>query len=147
MRGCSGSSSIPPWCTSPSPTPAWPSFIFRYLNTRFQSNQPNNIPVTRAVDPDSLNPDLDTDLDPAFQVNPDSDPGFWYKKIGIRIRDPDPGWTTRIIFPRASKQFFGLKYQHSLLRIRDPGWKKFGSSKMWIFRRDGFVSRESSCLL
>jgi hypothetical protein len=28
------------------------------------------IPV-RAVNPDSLNPDPDTDLDPAFRVNPD----------------------------------------------------------------------------
>ncbi len=31
------------------------------------------------MDPDSLNPDPDTDLDSAFQVNPDSDP--------IRIQD------------------------------------------------------------
>jgi hypothetical protein len=30
--------------------------------------------LVRAVDPDSLNPD--TDPDPAFQVNPDPDPGF-----------------------------------------------------------------------
>jgi hypothetical protein len=47
----------------------------------------------------------------------------------ILIRDPDPGLTTRIIFPRAWKQFFGLKYFNSLMgwekiRIRDPGWKK-----------------------
>jgi hypothetical protein len=28
--------------------------------------------------------------------------------------------------------FFGLKYLNSLMRIRDPGWKKFG---FWI--RDG----------
>ncbi len=40
-------------------------------------------------------------------------------------QDPDPGWTTRIKFPRAYKQFFGLKYLNSLW-IRDPGWKKFG---------------------
>ncbi len=33
--------------------------------------------------------------------------------------DPDPGWTTRIMFPRAKKQFFGLKYLNSLMRIRD----------------------------
>jgi hypothetical protein len=25
------------------------------------------------------------------------------------------------------KPFFGLKYFNSLMRIRDPGWKKFGS--------------------
>ncbi len=27
----------------------------------------------------------------------------------IKNRDPDPGWTSRSIFPRAWKQFFGLK--------------------------------------
>ncbi len=38
--------------------------------------------VIRAVDPDSLNSDQDTDPDPAFQVNPDSDkdPRFWWPK-------------------------------------------------------------------
>jgi hypothetical protein len=50
------------------------------------------------------------------------------------VADPDPGsgpgWTTRIIFPRDYKQFFGLKYLNSLMRIRDgensdTGWKKF----------------------
>ncbi len=30
------------------------------------------------------------------------------KKIRIRIRDPDPGWTARMIFARAQKQFFEL---------------------------------------
>jgi hypothetical protein len=35
----------------------------------------------RVVDPDSLNPDLDTDSDPAFQVNPNPDP--------IRIQEFD----------------------------------------------------------
>ncbi len=29
------------------------------------------------TDPDSLNPDPDTDLDPAFQVNPDPCDGFF----------------------------------------------------------------------
>ncbi len=38
-----------------------------------------------------------------------------YRKAVLRIRDPvpfwplDPGWTTRIIFPRAKKPFLGLK--------------------------------------
>jgi hypothetical protein len=31
------------------------------------------------------------------------------------------------VFPRALKQFFGLKYLNSVVRSRDPGWKKFGS--------------------
>jgi hypothetical protein len=43
--------------------------------------------------------------------------------LKIRIRDPDQGCTTRIIFSRAQKQFFELKYINSLKRIRDPGWK------------------------
>ncbi len=37
----------------------------------------------------------------------------------------DPGWTTRIIFPTAYKQIFGLKYFNSLMRMWDG--KKFGS--------------------
>ncbi len=59
------------------------------------------------------------------------DPGSGaFLTSGSGIRDPwwvknqDPGWTTRIIFPRASKQFFVLKYLISLTWIRDPGWKK-----------------------
>jgi hypothetical protein len=31
------------------------------------------------------------------------------------------------ILPRAEKQFFGLKYLNSSMRIRDPEWKKIGS--------------------
>jgi hypothetical protein len=48
--------------------------------------------------------------------------------MGKKNQDPDPGpgFTTRIIFPRAYKQFFGLKYLNTLMRIRDQGWKKFG---------------------
>ncbi len=33
----------------------------------------------------------------------------------------------RIIFPRAWKHFLGLKDLNSLMRIRDPGWKKHRS--------------------
>jgi hypothetical protein len=40
------------------------------------------------------------------------DPGL------VKNKDPDP---------RAWKPFFGLKYVNSLMQIRDPGWKKFGS--------------------
>jgi hypothetical protein len=35
--------------------------------------------------------------------------------------DPDPGLITRIIFPRASKQFFVLKYLNSLIRDGKKG--------------------------
>ncbi len=44
---------------------------------------------------------------------------------GIRIRDPDPGRTTWIIFFRAQKPFFGV----TILKFfdADPGWKKIGS--------------------
>jgi hypothetical protein len=40
------------------------------------------------------------------------------------------GMNSRIIFPRAWKQFFGikiLKFFDGKIRIRDLGWKKFGS--------------------
>jgi len=30
-------------------------------------------------------------------------------------------------FPELGNQFFGLKYLNYLMRIPDPGWKKFGS--------------------
>ncbi len=33
---------------------------------------------------------------------------FWPLDPGwVKNQDPDPGWTTRVIFPRAYKQFFG----------------------------------------
>jgi hypothetical protein len=41
----------------------------------------------------------------------------------MRIRDEQPG----SYFQELRNQFFGLKYLHYLMRIRDPGWKKFGS--------------------
>ncbi len=62
----------------------------------------------------------------------------WIRWVRIRNtvvnQDPDPGWTTRIILPRAKKHFFLLKYLNSLLRIRDPELKKIGSGmeKIWI---------------
>jgi hypothetical protein len=43
---------------------------------------------------------------------------------------PDPGLTTRSIFFRCLKPlfaFFGLKYLNSVMRIRYPGWRQFGS--------------------
>ncbi len=49
------------------------------------------------------------------------DPG-WVKK-----QDPDPGWTSRIIFPRAWETIFWVKILNSLMQIPDTGWKKFGS--------------------
>ncbi len=38
-----------------------------------------HIDFISVVDPDSFSPDPDKDADPAFQVNPDPDPGFWWK--------------------------------------------------------------------
>ncbi len=58
---------------------------------------------------------------------------FWSLDPGwVKNQDPDPVWATQIIFLRAYKQFFGLKYLNFLMGIRDgknldPGWKKFGS--------------------
>jgi hypothetical protein len=48
------------------------------------------------------------------------DPGSGIGKksgSGIRIRDEQPG----SYFQELKKQFFGLKYLNSLMRIRDPG--------------------------
>ncbi len=57
---------------------------------------------------------------------------------GVKKQDPDPGWTTRLIFPRALKlMFFGLKYLNYLMRIQDPGWKTFGSGMNIL---NGFIS-------
>jgi hypothetical protein len=44
-------------------------------------------------------------------------------KSGIRIRDEQPG----LYFLELRNHFLGLKYLNSLMRIQDPGWKKFGS--------------------
>ncbi len=58
---------------------------------------------------------------------------------GQKNQDPDPGWTSRIIFPRAKKQFIGLKILNFfffdadpdtgsfLPWIRNPEWKKLES--------------------
>jgi hypothetical protein len=40
-----------------------------------------------------------------------------------RIRDEQP----RSYFLELRNHFDGLKYLNSLMRIRDPGWKKVGS--------------------
>jgi hypothetical protein len=42
---------------------------------------------------------------------------------GIRIQDEQPG----SYFLELTNYFLGLKYLNSLMRIRDPGWKKFRS--------------------
>ncbi len=43
---------------------------------------------------------------------------------GIQIRDEK----LRFYFLVLRKHFLGLKYLNSLMRIRDPGWKKFRSA-------------------
>jgi hypothetical protein len=42
---------------------------------------------------------------------------------GSGIRDEQPG----SYFLELRNHFFGLKYLNSMMRIRDPGWKKIGS--------------------
>jgi len=44
-----------------------------------------------------------------------------------KSQDPDPAPRAWVISPRAKKPLFGLKNLNSFLRIRDPGWKEFGS--------------------
>jgi hypothetical protein len=78
--------------------------------------------------------------------------GIEPRTISDSVMDPDPGSVAfltpesgmgkksgsgsgiriRVIFRELRNHFFGLKYLNSLMRIRDLGWKKFGS---WI--RDG----------
>ncbi len=61
----------------------------------------------------------------------------WIRDPGwVKNQDSDPGWTTRIIIPRAEKQFSGLKYFISLMRIRVLWWKKFGSGMEKIRIKD-----------
>ncbi len=50
----------------------------------------------------------------------------WIRDPGW-VKNPDPGWTTWIIFSRAWKQFFWVKMLKLYMRIRDPGMKKLGS--------------------
>ncbi len=67
----------------------------------------------------------------------------------------DPGWTTRIIFPRAYEQCFGLKYLISLMRIPDGknsdpgsgdrGWKKLGSG-IWD-KHPGFATPYTALIM
>jgi hypothetical protein len=62
-------------------------------------------------------------------TDPNPGSGMGKKKIRIWIRDEHPG----SYFRRLEKQFFGLKYLNSFMRIwkfgifltLDPGWKKF----------------------
>ncbi len=68
---------------------------------------------------------------------------FWPLDQGSgrgKNQDPDPGWTTRIIFPRAKKHFFRLrKYLNPLMRIQDLGWKN--SDPGWEKTGSGITSR------
>ncbi len=61
----------------------------------------------------------------------------WIRDQGwAKNQDPDPGWTTLTIFPRALNQFFGLKYLNSLKRIRDGKNSDSGSGMEKIRIRD-----------
>ncbi len=89
-------------------------------------------PVTAAAEANSLYID---DFFYVTRIVADPGPGpmpSWPLDPGwVKSQDPYPGWTTRIIFPRAFiKPFFGLKYLNSLtnpgsgmekIRIREPG--------------------------
>jgi hypothetical protein len=71
---------------------------------------------------------------------------FWpldprWVKNKIRIRDEQPG----SYFRELGNQFFGFKYLNYLMRIRDPGWKKFRSGMENIRIRNNvckWVTRE-----
>ncbi len=58
------------------------------------------------------------------------DPGSGMGKksgSGFRIRDPDLKKQPGSYLRELRNHFLELKYLNSLMRIRDPGWKKFGS--------------------
>ncbi len=75
-------------------------------------------------------------------ADPDPGSGAFLTPGWVKSQDPDLGWTTRIIVPRAKKPFFWHKILKFFdvdlgsgiekIRIRDPGWKKFGSGRSWI---------------
>ena len=56
--------------------------------------------------------------------------------VSVSVADPDPG-SGAFLTPGSGMGrksgsgtefvFFGLKYFNSLMRIRDPGWRQFGS--------------------
>ncbi len=66
-----------------------------------------------------------TDPDPGPGIGCVFDPGI---RDGLK-KDPDPGWISRIIFPRAKKQFFWVRNTKILwcgsgiFLTLDPGWK------------------------
>jgi hypothetical protein len=64
-------------------------------------------------------------------ADPDSGSGAFLTP-GSGIQDEQPG----SYFLELKKTFFGLKYFNSLLWIRDPEWKKFGSWMEKIRIRD-----------
>ncbi len=52
------------------------------------------------------------------------------------VADPDPGSGAFFTQGSWNPDFLGLKYLNSLMRIRDPRWKKFGSVMGKIRTRD-----------
>jgi hypothetical protein len=68
-------------------------------------------------------------------LTPDSGSGMG------KNQDPDRGSRSGMNNPdhvsESLETIFGLKYLYSLMRIRDPGWKKFGSGIEQIRIREG----------
>ncbi len=52
---------------------------------------------------------------------------LWVWSGWVKSLDPDPREQPGSYFLELIKYFFGLKYINSLLRMRVPGWKQFGS--------------------
>jgi hypothetical protein len=46
---------------------------------------------------------------------------LWQVNFFSILKIRDPGWTSRIIFPKAEKQFFGLKVRKFFDADLDPG--------------------------
>jgi hypothetical protein len=58
---------------------------------------------------------------------------------GSGIRDEQPG----SYFLELRNHFFGLKYLNSLMRIRDPGWRQFGS-RIRDWKKVGYGIRDKN---
>jgi hypothetical protein len=114
------------------------------LNTvRIRSGWPAKLQI-RIRDPVPiwpLDPGSGAFLTPGSGIRFLFDPGIrcffdpWIRDPGwVKSQDPDPGWTCRIIFPRSWKQFFGLKYFSSLMRIRirEYFWHRIRNGKIRI---------------
>jgi hypothetical protein len=67
-------------------------------------------------------------------------------KYFIGVADPESGMGKKSpdhISESLETIFLGLKYFNSLMRIRDPGWKKFGSGMKKVRIRAAIIIQQT----